>query len=41
MMEVCVSMCTAIAVDPPIIDPLASGQPLNQGHRLWHQLKLL
>ena len=28
-------------VEPPITDPPTSGQPLYNGHWLWHQLKLL
>ena len=28
-------------VEPPITHPLMSGQPLYNGHWLWHQLKLL
>jgi len=28
-------------VEPPITDPPTSGQPLYNGHGLWHQLKLL
>ena len=28
-------------VEPPITDPPMSGQPLYNGHWLWHQLKLL
>jgi len=28
-------------VKPPIMDPPTSGQPLYNGHWLWHQLKLL
>jgi len=30
-----------ITVEPPITDPPTSGQPLYNGHWLWHQLKLL
>ena len=28
-------------VEPPITDPPTSGQPLYNGHWLWHQMKLL
>jgi len=31
----------ASTVEPPITDPPTSGQPLYNGHWLWHQLKLL
>jgi len=28
-------------VEPPITDPPTSGQPLYNGHWLWHQMKLI
>jgi len=31
----------ASTVEPPIMDPPTSGQPLYKGHWVWHQLKLL
>jgi len=30
-----------ITVEPPIMDPPMSRQPLYNGHWLWHQMKLL
>jgi len=30
-----------ITVEPPITDPPISGQPLYNGHWLWHQMKSL
>ena len=33
--------CTPTTVEPPITGPPTSGQPLYNGHWLWHQLKLL
>ena len=39
---VCVCMCVwfVYTVEHPITDPPTSGQPLYNGHWLWHQLKL-
>ena len=37
-------ICSSVhsnTVKPPIMDPPTSGQPLYNGHWLWHQLKLL
>ena len=36
-----IKILCSTTVEPPITDPPTSGQPLYNGHWLWHQLKLL
>jgi len=41
LLFVCMQDNCPFTVEPPITDPPTSGQPLYNGHWLWHQMKLL